>query len=206
MPEEKVIELINQCSEEVQQYQCISSVKTRIEKSMNAPKEGMMFTDFEVEYEGKPYRYGTGWIPYDIPETDLNKIKDDISANTSEINIKYTAEHYKDALSIINNKDNNIDAIIGLGRNLFYNSGLESFIMICNNNKPKERKGNILFIEAEKLTHKEGKQAYLHREDIENIVNAYYNPNDIIGLSKYVCPMQTRPSDFKIASFNCIAL
>lgn len=80
----------------------------------------------------------------------------------------------------------NIDAIIGLGRNLFYNSGLESFIMICNNNKPKERKGNILFIEAEKLTHKEGKQAYLHREDIENIVNAYYNPNDIIGLSKYV--------------------
>lgn len=80
----------------------------------------------------------------------------------------------------------NIDAIIGLGRNLFYNSGLESFIMICNNNKPKERKGNILFIEAEKLTHKEGKQAYLHREDIKNIVNAYYNTNDIIGLSKYV--------------------
>lgn len=57
MPEEKVIELINQCSEEVQQYQCISSVKTRIEKSMNAPKEGMMFTDFEVEYEGKTTRF-----------------------------------------------------------------------------------------------------------------------------------------------------
>lgn len=31
---------------------------------------------YEVEYEGKPYRYGTGWIPYDIPETDLNKIKE----------------------------------------------------------------------------------------------------------------------------------
>jgi restriction endonuclease S subunit len=80
----------------------------------------------------------------------------------------------------------NIDAIIGLGRNLFYNSGLESFIMICNNNKPEWRRGNILFIEAEKLTHKEGKQAYLHKEDIEQIVNAYNNPNDIIGLSKYV--------------------
>lgn len=56
IPEEEVFELINQCSEEVQQYHCISSVKKRIEKSMNAPKEGMMFTDFEVEYEGKTTR------------------------------------------------------------------------------------------------------------------------------------------------------
>ena len=43
---------------------------------------------------------------------DLSKIKEDISATTSEVNMKYTAEHYKDALSIINNKDNYIDAII----------------------------------------------------------------------------------------------
>lgn len=83
-------------------------------------------------------------------------------------------------------KADNIDAVIGLGRNLFYNSGLESFVLICNKNKPANRQGQIVFIEAEKLTHKDGKQAYLYPEDIEKIVYAYQNEDDIPGLSKHV--------------------
>lgn len=83
-------------------------------------------------------------------------------------------------------KADNIDAVIGLGRNLFYNSGLESFVLICNKNKPANRQGQIVFIEAEKLTHKDGKQAYLYPEDIEKIVFAYQNEEDIPGLSKHV--------------------
>ena len=79
-----------------------------------------------------------------------------------------------------------IDAIIGLGRNLFYNSGLESFIFICSNCKPENRKGKILFIEAEKCTHKSGKQAYLFSEDINRIVEAYRSDEDIPGFSKHV--------------------
>ena len=79
-----------------------------------------------------------------------------------------------------------IDAIIGLGRNLFYNSGLESFIFICSNCKLKNRKGKILFIEAEKCTHKSGKQAYLFPEDISRIVEAYRSDEDIPGFSKHV--------------------
>ena len=79
-----------------------------------------------------------------------------------------------------------IDTIIGLGRNLFYNSGLESFVFICSNCKPSNRKGKVLFIEAEKCTHKEGKQAYLYPEDIERIVKAYNDENDIPGFSKHV--------------------
>lgn len=83
-------------------------------------------------------------------------------------------------------KSDTIDAIIGLGRNLFYNSGLESFIFICSNCKPEGRKNRILFIEAEKCTHKKGKQAYLFPEDIEKILNAYHCEEDIPGFSKHV--------------------
>ena len=83
-------------------------------------------------------------------------------------------------------KSDTIDAIIGLGRNLFYNSGLESFIFICSNCKPLKRKNKILFIEAEKCTHKEGKQAYLFPEDIERILLAYNSDNDIPGFSRHV--------------------
>ena len=83
-------------------------------------------------------------------------------------------------------KSDTIDAIIGLGRNLFYNSGLESFIFICSNCKPKSRKNKILFIDAEKCTHKEGKQAYLFPKDIEKILSAYNSEEDIPGFSKHV--------------------
>ena len=29
---------------------------------------------YEVEYEGKPYRYGSGWLHFPIPKNDLEKI------------------------------------------------------------------------------------------------------------------------------------
>ena len=31
---------------------------------------------YEVDYNGKPYRYGTAWLKRDIPEEDLNQIKE----------------------------------------------------------------------------------------------------------------------------------
>ena len=83
-------------------------------------------------------------------------------------------------------KTDTIEAIIGLGRNLFYNSGLESFIFIFNNNKKPQFKGKVLFIEAEKCTHKEGKQSYLYDDDISRILSAYHSSKDIPGFSKYV--------------------
>lgn len=41
-----------------------------------------------------------------------------------------------------------VDCIIGLGPNLFYNSPMEACIIICSNNKPTEREGKILMINA----------------------------------------------------------
>ena len=79
-----------------------------------------------------------------------------------------------------------IDTIIGLGRQLFFNSGLESCILICNRNKNNGRKGKILFIEAEKLTHKTGTFTYLSKEDQNAILQAYHQNSNIEGLSNTV--------------------
>ncbi len=98
-------------------------------------------------------------------------------------------------------ESDNIDAIIGLGRNLFFNSGLESFILICSNRKPKERKGKILFIEAENYTHKEGKQAYLWPEDISKIVHAYNDLEDEVGFSKWVRIEDIEDGNLNIKSY-----
>ena len=43
-----------------------------------------------------------------------------------------------------------IEAVIGLGPNLFYNSPMESCVVILRSNKPKERKNKILFINGVK--------------------------------------------------------
>ena len=72
-----------------------------------------------------------------------------------------------------------VEAVIGLGRHLFYNSGLESCILVCKKNKPANRRNKILFIEAEKYTHKEGTFSFLSNEDIHTIINAY-DSNDVI--------------------------
>lgn len=35
---------------------------------------------YEVEYNGRPYRYGTGWLKRDIPEEDLKQIEELLKA------------------------------------------------------------------------------------------------------------------------------
>ena len=43
-------------------------------------------------------------------------------------------------------EDDLVDAVIGLGKNLFYNSSMESCLLICNMNKPKKRKERLFLL------------------------------------------------------------
>ncbi len=79
-----------------------------------------------------------------------------------------------------------VDAVIGLGRHLFYNSGLESCILILRSQKPDMHKRTVLFIEAEKCTHKVQSQNYLFEEDIKRITDAYFGNADISNFSRRV--------------------
>jgi type I restriction enzyme M protein len=66
-----------------------------------------------------------------------------------------------------------LECIIGLGKNLFYNSSMEACIVICRMNKPKERHGKVLFIDAvNEVTH-ERSQSFLTDEHIGKITDAY---------------------------------
>ena len=79
-----------------------------------------------------------------------------------------------------------VDAVIGLGRHLFYNSGLESCIVILRTNKPLKHRNSVLFIEAEKCTHKVQSQNYLFDDDIAKIVSAYFSDEDVADFSRRV--------------------
>lgn len=66
-----------------------------------------------------------------------------------------------------------VEAVIGLGPNLFYNSPMEACLLITNNNKPVHKKGKILFINAVKEVRNEKTMSFLSEQHINKIFNAY---------------------------------
>jgi type I restriction enzyme M protein len=83
-------------------------------------------------------------------------------------------------------KDDLIEAVIGLGPNLFYNSPMKSCLLVTNNNKPKERKGCVLFINAEKEVTREAAISFLNPDQISKIYAAYKEFKNIEGFSRIV--------------------
>ena len=70
-------------------------------------------------------------------------------------------------------KQDLVECVIGIGRNLFYNSCMDACVIICRKNKPSERKGKILFIDAKNEVTRKNAESYLEPHHIEKIINAY---------------------------------
>lgn len=66
-----------------------------------------------------------------------------------------------------------VECVIGIGKNLFFNSPMEACIVICRTNKAPERKGQVLFINAKHEVTRKNAQSYLEEEHIQKIAQAY---------------------------------
>ena len=82
--------------------------------------------------------------------------------------------------------EDNIEAVIGLGPNLFYNSPMEAMILIGNTNKPKERKDKILFVNGKHDVIDNKGLAYLTDEHIKKLHTAFKEFKDIPHYAKVV--------------------
>lgn len=80
--------------------------------------------------------------------------------------------------------EDQIEAVIGLGANLFYNSPMEAMILVGNTNKPKERKGKVLFVNGKDDVIDNKGLAYLTEEHINKMYNAYKEFTDIPHYAK----------------------
>ena len=94
-----------------------------------------------------------------------------------------------------------LDAIVQLPNNLFYNTGITTYIWVLNNNKPEARKGKVQLIDASLLYRKLRKNlgnkncefapehiteitdTYLECEDVERALDAN---NDPVGIASKV--------------------
>lgn len=77
-----------------------------------------------------------------------------------------------------------VECIIGLGKNLFYNSPMEACILICRTKKSTEQVGKVLFINAVQMVQREGTYSFLSENDIQTIAKAYDDYVDQDGFCK----------------------
>jgi len=77
-----------------------------------------------------------------------------------------------------------VDAVIGLGPNLFYNSPMDSCIVVCRKNKPESKRKKVMFIRAYDQTYQEGNQNFLSEQHIQTIFEWYVNFKNIPGRVK----------------------
>jgi type I restriction enzyme M protein len=68
-----------------------------------------------------------------------------------------------------------VEAVLGLGPNLFYNSPMQACVVLCRSKKSKERRGKVLFIDAVNEVTRERAQSFLTPAHIDRIVTAYRN-------------------------------
>ena len=79
-----------------------------------------------------------------------------------------------------------VDCVIGLGPNLFYNSPMEACLLICRMQKPANRRGKILFINAVDEVRRDKTISMLEEKHIDKIFKAYKEYKDIPGFAKVV--------------------
>ena len=82
-----------------------------------------------------------------------------------------------------------LDTIVALPTDMFYNTGISTYVWILDNDKPTDRQGTVQLIDGSGLWHKMrkslgSKRKRMDREDINTVLHAYANPDSDSDRSK----------------------
>jgi type I restriction enzyme M protein len=96
--------------------------------------------------------------------------------------------------------DDLLDAVIGLAPNLFYGTGIPACILVlrANGAKPLDRRGKVLFINADAEVSIMRGQWYLSPEHTEKIVSAYEAFRDLDGFATLVSKSDLTANDYDL--------
>ena len=79
-----------------------------------------------------------------------------------------------------------VECVLGLGPGLFYNSPMEACVVICRSQKPADRQGRVLFIDAVAEVARERALSFLRPEHQARILSAYRSFTDDPGFAALV--------------------
>jgi len=97
-------------------------------------------------------------------------------------------------------EDDLLEAVIGLAPNLFYGTGIPAAILVmrAKGGKPPERRGQVLFINADAEFHAGRAQNFLHPEHLQKVVSAYRQFRDIPGFATVVSHQTLAENDYNL--------
>ncbi|MFN8709232.1 MAG: N-6 DNA methylase, partial [Planctomyces sp.] len=79
-----------------------------------------------------------------------------------------------------------LEAVIGLGPNLFYGTGLAACILVFRQRKSKDRKKKVLILDASKEFRTGRAQNELLPEHVDRIHQWYHDYKDVDGIARVV--------------------
>jgi type I restriction enzyme M protein len=91
-----------------------------------------------------------------------------------------------------------LEAVIGIGPNLFFNATMEACIYICRSNKPVDRKNKIMFINAVKEVTRRNGESFLEEQHIQKIVDAYNGYVDVENFCSVVDIAQIEKNEYNL--------
>lgn len=92
-----------------------------------------------------------------------------------------------------------IEAVIGIGKNLFYNSPMEACILICRSKKPVNRLGKVLFISAKHEVTRKNAESYLEEKHINKITDAYNNFQNVDAFAHVADYEELKNNNFELS-------
>ena len=90
------------------------------------------------------------------------------------------------------------EAVIGLPPNLFYGTGIPASILVLNRDKPRERKGQVLFIEASGEFEEGSNQNRLRSQDLERISSTFHAYADVEKYARVVMLAEIEQNDWNL--------
>ena len=96
-----------------------------------------------------------------------------------------------------------VEAVIGLGPNLFYNSPMESCIVVCRSTKAEGRTGRVLFIDAVNEVTRERAQSFLTPKHIDRIASVFraFEPEEGFAAVETLDTIADRSSNLSLSLY-----
>jgi type I restriction enzyme M protein len=91
-----------------------------------------------------------------------------------------------------------LDAVIGLGPNLFYGTGLAACILVFRQKKPKDLRKKVLIVDASKVFKKGRAQNELLPDQVDRIYQWYAGHKDVAGVARLVPLEEIQQNDWNL--------
>jgi type I restriction enzyme M protein len=96
-------------------------------------------------------------------------------------------------------KSDLLEAVIGLGAGLFYNSPMEAVVVVLRASRPAQQSRQVLFINAVDIVARERAQSFLRQGDQDVILAAYHAYTDQPGLAFVATEDQIAKNGYSLA-------